>query len=85
MIFTETSLKGAFIVDCAPITDERGFFARSFCQDEFTSRGFETAVTQCNVSFNRKKGTLRGMHFQIPPKPKQIGAVYPGKHLRCHH
>lgn len=68
MIFTETALKGAFIVDCAPINDDRGFFARSFCQHEFTSRGLQTSVAQCNVSFNKKKGTLRGMHFQIPPK-----------------
>lgn len=67
MIFTETSLKGAFIIDCAPINDDRGFFARSFCQHEFASIGLKTEVAQCNVSFNRKKGTLRGMHFQLPP------------------
>ena len=47
--------------------DERGFFARSFCQDEFLKQGLKPVIAQCNVSWNRKRGTLRGMHFQAPP------------------
>ena len=68
MIFTETNLKGAFIVDLQKIEDERGFFARSFCQDEFRRYSLKTDVAQCNVSFNKTRGTLRGMHMQLPPK-----------------
>lgn len=68
MLFTETKLKGAFIIDFELRTDERGFFARSFCQHEFAAHGLKTSITQSNVSFNTKKGTLRGMHFQTHPK-----------------
>ncbi len=67
MIFTETKLKGAFIVDITPIDDERGFFARSWCGREFAEAGLDGSLVQCNISFNRKKGTLRGMHFQKDP------------------
>ncbi|HLP17688.1 MAG TPA: dTDP-4-dehydrorhamnose 3,5-epimerase [Bacteroidota bacterium] len=67
MIFTETSLKGAFTIDLAPHSDERGFFARSFCRKEFEAHGLDPAVLQCNISLNHKKGTLRGMHFQTAP------------------
>jgi dTDP-4-dehydrorhamnose 3,5-epimerase len=62
MIFTETSLKGAFIIDLERMEDERGFFARSFCQEEFRAHELKSDVAQCNVSFNERKGTLRGMH-----------------------
>jgi dTDP-4-dehydrorhamnose 3,5-epimerase len=68
VIFTETALKGAWIVDLQQMHDNRGFFARSFCQEEFAVRGLETGVAQCNISFNKARGTLRGMHFQLPPK-----------------
>jgi dTDP-4-dehydrorhamnose 3,5-epimerase len=68
VIFTETPLEGAYIIDLEPMEDERGHFARSFCREEFAPRGLKTNVAQCNVSFNRKKGTLRGMHFQSEPK-----------------
>ncbi|MBI5418633.1 MAG: dTDP-4-dehydrorhamnose 3,5-epimerase [Deltaproteobacteria bacterium] len=68
MIFTETALKGAYVIDLQPMEDERGYFARSFCRKEFAQYGLKFDVAQCNVSFNRKKGTLRGMHFQLPPK-----------------
>jgi len=68
VIFTETTLKGAYIIKIDPIEDERGFFARSFCQNEFAARGLHVGVAQCNISFNKKRGTLRGMHFQLPPK-----------------
>ena len=68
MIFTGTALAGAFIVDIEPREDARGYFARSFCREEFARHGLPTDVAQCNVSFNRRKGTLRGMHYQIRPK-----------------
>lgn len=67
MIFTETKLKGAFIVDLDRKTDERGFFARTFCQHEFREHGLRSVTAQTNVALNAKKGTLRGMHFQYPP------------------
>jgi dTDP-4-dehydrorhamnose 3,5-epimerase len=67
MIFRETPLKGAYIVELEPIRDERGFFARSFCIEEFTEHGLNPNLVQCSVSFNERKGTLRGMHYQVPP------------------
>ncbi|MEO8657503.1 MAG: dTDP-4-dehydrorhamnose 3,5-epimerase [Bryobacteraceae bacterium] len=67
MIFTETKLKGAFLIDLAPHPDERGFFARAFCQNEFESHGLKPVIAQANLAFNHSKGTLRGMHFQFPP------------------
>jgi len=67
MIFTETKLKGAYIIELEPITDERGLFARSFCQKEFRLYGINMNIAQCNISFNKKKGTLRGMHYQAAP------------------
>lgn len=67
MIFTETRLRGAFIVDLEPRGDQRGFFARGFCQREFETRGLNPLVAQGNISFNYRKGTVRGLHFQVPP------------------
>ena len=67
MIFTETKLKGAFVIDIERRQDSRGFFARAFCQHEFKEHGLKPVIAQANVAFNRKKGTLRGMHFQFPP------------------
>ncbi len=67
LIFTESKLKGAFVVDIAPINDDRGFFARSWCRQEFHDAGLDENLVQCSVSFNRKKGTLRGMHYQKEP------------------
>ncbi len=67
LIFTETRLKGAWIIEPEKLEDERGFFARTWCQREFTSRGLNPCLVQCSISFSPKKGTLRGMHFQIPP------------------
>src|SRR5690349_2614654 len=67
MIFTETKLKGAFIIDIERREDSRGFFARAFCQHEFEEHGLKPVIAQSNVAFNHKKGTLRGMHFQFPP------------------
>ena len=67
MTFTETKLKGAFVIDLEPIQDERGFFARTWCKKEFEAHGLNPNLVQCNTSFNKKKGTLRGMHYQTTP------------------
>ena len=67
MVFTETKLKGAFIIDLERREDSRGFFARVFCQHEFQDHGLKPIIAQANVAFNHKKGTMRGMHFQFPP------------------
>ena len=67
MIFTETKLKGAFIIDLDRREDNRGFFARAFCQREFEEHGLNPNIVQANLAFNKYKGTLRGMHFQFPP------------------
>jgi len=67
VIFTETKLKGAFIIDLERREDGRGFFARAFCQNEFKAHGLKPYIAQVNVASSLKKGTLRGMHFQYPP------------------
>ncbi|HEX9989110.1 MAG TPA: dTDP-4-dehydrorhamnose 3,5-epimerase [Chloroflexia bacterium] len=67
MIFTETALKGAYIIDVEKLEDERGFFARSWCAHEFEEHGLNARLAQCNVSYNHKKGTVRGMHYQTVP------------------
>ncbi len=66
-VFTATPLPGAYLVDLAPISDERGFFARSYSPEEFAARGLGPALSQCSVSYNERKATLRGMHYQIAP------------------
>ena len=67
MIFTEMKLKGAFIIELEKHLDERGFFARSWCQREFEQHGLNPRLVQCNISYNYKSGTLRGMHYQAEP------------------
>ncbi len=67
MIFSETTLKGAILIEPEKLEDERGFFARTWCASEMTEKGLNARLAQCNISFNRKKGTLRGMHFQVAP------------------
>lgn len=67
MIFSETALQGAYIIDIEPRSDSRGFFARAFCQNEFAAHGLKPMIAQANLAFNHYKGTLRGMHFQYPP------------------
>jgi dTDP-4-dehydrorhamnose 3,5-epimerase len=67
MIFTECKLAGAFVIELERREDERGFFARTFCQHEFEEHGLKPVIAQANVAFNRSRGTLRGMHFQFPP------------------
>lgn len=78
MIFTETELKGAFFIDLEQRQDQRGFFARTFCMKEFEAHGLKPTITQCNLSFNYKKGTLRGMHYQAAPATE-------AKLVRCTH
>jgi len=67
MIFTETKLNGAFIVEPERFEDERGFFALSWSRKEFAARGLDSELAECNISFNKQKGTVRGMHYQQPP------------------
>ncbi len=67
MLFTETKLKGAFIIDLEPRQDHRGFFARAFCAKEFETHGLKPVVAQSNLAFTHKQGILRGMHYQIAP------------------
>lgn len=67
MIFRETALKDAFVIEIERREDERGFFARSWCQREFETHGLNTRIAQCNISLNYKKSTLRGMHYQAKP------------------
>ena len=67
MIFIETRLKNAFVIEPQRIQDHRGFFARAWCKDEFEAHGLNARLVQCNLSFNRYRGTIRGMHYQEPP------------------
>jgi dTDP-4-dehydrorhamnose 3,5-epimerase len=67
MLFHQTQLPGVFEIHLEPHHDERGFFARSWCPKEFEAHGLNPALAQCNISFNLRKGTLRGMHYQAPP------------------
>lgn len=82
MHFEPTILSGAYVVTLDVKEDDRGFFARTFCQEEFARHGLKSLVAQCNLSFNHKAGTLRGMHFQVPPAAETklvrctAGAVY---------
>ena len=82
MIFRETKLKGSYIIEPELLEDERGFFARSFCKHEFEDHGLVSNFVQCNISFNKKKGTLRGMHYQAAPHAEAklvvciSGAIY---------
>jgi len=82
MIIVETKLKGAFLIELERLEDERGFFARAWCRREFEEYGLNPNLVQFSISFNRKKGTLRGMHYQAPPFEEDklirctMGAIY---------
>ena len=76
MEFAETPLKGAFVVRVKRIEDSRGFFGRAWCQDEFARHGLNPNASQLNMAFSHKKGTLRGMHFQVAPHEE-------AKFVRC--
>src|SRR5580692_5489128 len=67
MIFTQSPLLGAYVVEIERLPDERGFFARSYCADEFAAKGLGPELRQCSVSYNARRGTLRGLHFQAAP------------------
>ena len=74
MIFKETQLKGAFIIEMEPISDNRGLFARAWCQKEFEARSLVSCFVQNNITFSPKRGTLRGLHYQVAPyeEPKLV-------------
>lgn len=82
MVFLATKLPGVQVVEAEKLEDERGFFARTFCRQEFEAHGLDTRVSQCSISFNKKKGTLRGMHYQAAPHAESklvrctAGAIY---------
>ncbi|MDQ3623809.1 MAG: dTDP-4-dehydrorhamnose 3,5-epimerase [Verrucomicrobiota bacterium] len=76
MIFSEKKLKGAFVIDPERFEDQRGFFARSWSEREFAAHGLNPRLVECSISFNRRRGTLRGMHFQRAPREQ-------GKLVRC--
>ena len=97
MRFFETKLKGAFLIDLEPFEDERGFFARTWCRKEFEQHGIDSDWVQCNISSNKRKGTLRGMHYQLAPFAEAklvrctLGAIFdviidlrPGSTTYCH-
>ena len=67
MIFAQTKLSGAFIIEPEKLEDDRGFFARSWCRREFEAHGLNPRLVQCDISLSKKKGTLRGMHYQLSP------------------
>lgn len=67
MRFVLTHLAGAYLIEPEPISDERGFFARTYCRNEFAEMGLNPNLVQCNISYNKMSGTLRGMHFQKAP------------------
>jgi dTDP-4-dehydrorhamnose 3,5-epimerase len=82
MIVQPAKLPGVYEIRIEPHIDERGFFARSWCRDEFAAHGLDPRLVQCNISFNSRKGTLRGMHYQGEPHPETKlvrctrGAIY---------
>jgi dTDP-4-dehydrorhamnose 3,5-epimerase len=82
MIYTETKLRGAFVIEPDIFEDERGFFGRIWTQKEFAAQGLDPRLVECNISFNKKKGILRGMHFQAAPHGQAklvrctMGAIY---------
>lgn len=78
MRFTELGIPGAYLIDLDERRDERGFFARTFCAREFAEHGLVARVAQCNLSYNDRRGTLRGLHFQDRPAPE-------AKLVRCIH
>ena len=71
MIFKGTHLKGAYIIELERIEDNRGFFARAWCKREFEAHGLNSRLVQCNLSFNKRRGTLRGMHYQVAPHEEE--------------
>jgi dTDP-4-dehydrorhamnose 3,5-epimerase len=67
MRFADTAITGVYLIEQERHADERGFFARTWCAQELRRRGLETRLAQCSVAFNHRRGTLRGLHYQVPP------------------
>ena len=78
MKFEPTTIKDAWLISLDRIGDDRGYFARAYCRREFEEHGIDPTVVQCNTSFNKDEGTLRGLHYQIDPSPET-------KMMRCIH
>ena len=82
MKFMPLPMQGAFVIEPEVIVDERGFFARTFCREEFIKNGLNQNLVQCSISFNKRKGTLRGMHYQKKPREEAklvrctMGSIY---------
>src|SRR5690242_16911918 len=82
MKFSPTTLPGVWLIDLEPRTDERGFLARTYCDQEFSAHGLNTRWPQCNLTLTKQRGMVRGMHFQAEPKPEiklvrcAVGAIY---------
>ena len=82
MKFNPAIISGVFLIEIEPQSDERGFFARSWCREEFARHGLNAVLSQCSISFNLRRGTLRGMHHQVAPHPEAklvrctAGAIY---------
>jgi dTDP-4-dehydrorhamnose 3,5-epimerase len=82
LIFEELKLPGVYLIHPEEIADDRGFFARTWCQQEFAAKGLNSQLVQCNISFNHRQGTLRGMHYQVSPHEEvklvrcTAGAIY---------
>ena len=70
MKFIKTAINGVYVIKPDLLKDERGFFARMWCRDEFIAEGLNPQLVQCNISFNKEKGTIRGMHYQVDPFPE---------------
>jgi len=68
MKISETELAGAYVIELEAVEDERGYFARTYCRKEFTEYGLKTEIAQCSLSYNARRGTLRGMHYQVEPE-----------------
>ena len=82
MRFTPAKLPGVYLIEPERLEDERGFFARTWCQQEFAAHQLDVQLTQCNISFNVRQGTLRGLHYQVAPHAEAkvirctMGAIY---------
>ena len=85
MLFEELPLKGAYLVKPEPAVDERGFFVRTFCREEFAAHGLVAGIAQASISFNRRRGTVRGMHFSSRATCRDEASALHGRcHLRRH-
>ncbi len=84
LLFHKTQLDGAYVIELEKRGDERGFFARLFCCNEFRNAGLQSAFVQVNNSLSTQQGTLRGMHYQLPPRRNQARSLYSRIHVGLH-